>query len=199
MNARSDIGATFVLWLTGLSGAGKTTLARLTADSLRGRGMRIEVLDGDEIRRRLSPELGFSRKDRDRNVVRLAFLSELLARNGVSVIVAAISPYWEERALARAVVGAHRFIETHVDCPLPVCIERDVKGLYRRALAGDLPRFTGVGDPYQAPESPELVVRTDREAPEASVDRILDYLESGGWAPRAGGPAVRALDLKVGT
>ena len=192
MNTGSGTSGSFVLWLTGLSGAGKTTIAGRLAGELRRRGMRIEVLDGDLVREHLSPDLGFSKPDRDRNVTRLAFVSELLARNGVSVIVAAISPFWEERALARSIVGAHRFLEVHVDCPLEVCIARDPKGLYRRALAGEIPRFTGVSDPYEVPEAPDLAVRTDLEPPEATATRVLDHLVVEGWIP--------GLELrKVGT
>jgi adenylyl-sulfate kinase len=170
----------FVVWLTGLSGAGKSTLSVPLAERLRAAGRRVEVLDGDEVRTHLSKGLGFSREDRDTNVRRIGFVAELLARNGVGAITAAISPYRDVRAEVRARVERHgaSFIEVHVDCPLEVLAARDVKGLYRRALAGEIPHFTGVSDPYEPPLAPEVVVRSDREAVTDSLERI--------WAALAG-------------
>lgn len=179
-------GTGFVLWLTGLSGAGKSTLADLLAHRLRAEGHRVEVLDGDEVRTHLSKGLGFSREDRDTNVKRIAYVAKLLARNGVIVITAAISPYREARAWARTEIS--RFVEVYVKCPLSVCAQRDVKGLYAQALAGDLPKFTGVSDPYEAPENPEIVVDTSREEPEQSAALILATLERD-WLPKAASPA----------
>lgn len=169
----------FVLWLTGLSGAGKTTLAGRLAPELRARGLRVEVLDGDEVRTNLSKGLGFSKEDRDTNVRRIGYVARLLARNGVAAIAAAISPYAEVREeVRRAVEGdGADFIEVYVECPLDVLAERDVKGLYRKALAGEIRGFTGVSDPYEAPPAPEVVVRTHEEAAEASAGRIIVELE----------------------
>ena len=139
----------------------------------------MEVLDGDEVRQRLNRDLGFSKEDRDENIRRIAFVAKLLARNGVATITAAISPYRAVREEARREI--ERFVEVYLKCPLETCIGRDVKGLYRRALAGEIPNFTGVSDPYEEPIAPELVVETDREAPEASARRILARLEELGY------------------
>jgi len=182
----------FVLWLTGLSGAGKTTLAARLAPELRARGLRVEVLDGDEVRTNLSKGLGFSREDRDTNIRRIGFVARLLARNGVGVITAAISPYADVREEVRRAVedeGAG-FVEVYVECPVEVLAERDVKGLYRKALAGEIKEFTGVSDPYEAPPAPEVVVRTHEEAVETSAAGILLELETRGLVPlvSAGGP-----------
>jgi len=167
----------FVLWLTGLSGAGKSTLAEAVRARL-GAGARLEVLDGDEVRTHLSKGLGFSREDRDTNVRRIAFVARLLARHGVGTIAAAISPYAETRDEVRreAETDGTPFLEVHVSAPIEVLAARDVKGLYRRALAGELAHFTGVSDPYEAPQAPDLVVESDREALEESLDRILRLL-----------------------
>ncbi len=164
-----------VLWFTGLSGAGKSTLSVPVAERLRGVGHRVEVLDGDEVRTHLSKGLGFSKEDRDTNVRRIGYVAELLARNGVYAVTAAISPYREVRDEVRAKVTRHgaRFIEIYVECPLEVLAERDVKGLYKRAMAGEIDRFTGVSDPYEPPVRPEIVVRSDREKVSDSVERIL--------------------------
>jgi adenylylsulfate kinase len=175
----------FVLWLTGLSGAGKTTLAARLAPELRARGLRVEVLDGDEVRTNLSKGLGFSREDRDTNIRRIGFVARLLARNGVGVITAAISPYADVREEVRRAVedeGAG-FVEVYVECPVEVLAERDVKGLYRKALAGEIKEFTGVSDPYEAPRAPEVVVRTDAETVETSAAGILFELETRGLIP----------------
>lgn len=172
----------FTLWLTGLSGAGKSTLAERLAPALRGRGVPVEVLDGDEVRTHLSRGLGFSREDRDTNVRRLGYVAKLLSRNGVAVITAAISPY---RATRDEVRGQHeRFVEVFVRCPLHVLVERDVKGLYAKALRGEIEHFTGISDPYEEPLSPEVIVDSSREQVELSVKRILSTLERLGYLPR---------------
>ncbi len=171
----------FVVWFTGLPSAGKSTLARRLEQALRQRGVGVEVLDGDEVRQRLNRALGFSKEDRDENIRRIAFVARLLAQHGVAAITAAISPYREVRDEARREIG--RFVEVYVKCPLEVCIQRDVKGLYRRALAGELLNFTGVSDPYEEPLHPELVIETDRETPEGGVRRILDTLEERSYLP----------------
>lgn len=163
------------IWFTGLSGAGKSTIARLVADALEERGRRVEILDGDEIRQHLSKGLGFSKEDRDTNVRRIAYVAGLLTRNGVITITAAISPYRETRAWARAWIGD--FVEVYVNCPVEVCAERDVKGLYRKAYAGEIPHFTGVSDPYEPPENPDIVVETHRETPTESAMKIVHLLE----------------------
>jgi adenylyl-sulfate kinase len=163
------------LWLTGLSGAGKSTIAEGVAVELRRRGRRVEVLDGDAIRENLSKGLGFSKEDRDTNIRRIGFVAELLARNGVVVIVAAISPYRAVRDDVRARI--ERFVEVHVHCPLEELVRRDVKGLYRRALAGEIANFTGVSDPYEEPVQPEVVVDTSVESVDGSVHRVLAVLE----------------------
>ena len=177
----------FVLWFTGLSGAGKSTLTEAVAPLLRARGTRVEVLDGDEVRLNLSKGLGFSREDRDTNILRIGFVANLLARNGVAVITAAISPYRETRDAVRRLVEADggRFIEAHVAATLEECEARDVKGLYAEARAGKRPGFTGIDDPYETPTSPEIVIPTGQEPAAASIARVLDYLERQGLIERA--------------
>jgi adenylylsulfate kinase len=166
----------FTLWFTGLSGAGKSTLANLVADELRARGHRVEVLDGDEVRTNLSKGLGFSKEDRDTNIRRIGYVCNLLARNGVIAISAAISPYRDVRDEVR---GLHqRFFEVFVKCPLDTLVERDVKGLYKKALKGEIANFTGVSDPYEEPLNAELVVETHRESREESCQRLIAKLES---------------------
>lgn len=166
----------FTLWFTGLSGAGKSTLAELAAEELRRRGHRVEVLDGDEVRTHLSKGLGFSKEDRDTNIRRIGYVCKLLARNGVIVISAAISPYREIRDEVRQ---AHdRFVEVYVKCPLDVLVERDVKGLYKKAIKGEIANFTGVSDPYEEPLNPELVIETHRESRDESLTRLIGALES---------------------
>ena len=168
-------GAT--IWLTGLSGAGKSTVAGILEGALRERGERVEVLDGDVIRTNLSKGLGFSKEDRDVNVRRVAFVADLLSRNGVVVIAALISPYREARDEARSLMG-ERFVEVHVKASLEACAERDVKGHYARARSGETTAFTGVSDPYEEPEAPELVLETTSESPEESAARVLDLLDA---------------------
>ncbi|MGA7412118.1 MAG: adenylyl-sulfate kinase [Bryobacteraceae bacterium] len=170
----TSAGRGTVVWLTGLSSAGKTTLAVEVFDRLRVAGHKVELLDGDLVRQRLSKGLGFSKEDRDENIRRIGFVAELLARNGVTVIVSAISPYRALRAEVR--LSIPNFVEVFVNAPLDVCEGRDVKGLYRRARAGELHGFTGVDDPYEAPLQPEVECRTDLETVEESVQKILDYL-----------------------
>lgn len=169
----------FVVWLTGLPGAGKTTIAKKLAEELRRRGHRVEIMDGDEVRRNISPELGFSKEDREIHVKRVAYISKLLARNGVAVIVGLISPYRETRDYARELIG-DGFYEVFVDCPVKVCMERDPKGLYKKALAGEISDFTGVQDPYEPPLNPELVLKTSEEDLEESVSKVLKFLEKRG-------------------
>ncbi|MGH7936084.1 MAG: adenylyl-sulfate kinase, partial [Chthoniobacterales bacterium] len=164
----------FTLWFTGLSGAGKSTLANLVAAELRNRGQRVEILDGDEVRTNLSKGLGFSKEDRDTNIRRIGYVCNLLARNGVIAISAAISPYRDVRDEVR---GLHqRFFEVFVKCPLDTLVERDVKGLYKKALKGEIANFTGVSDPYEDPLNPELVVETHVETREESLQRLIAQL-----------------------
>jgi sulfate adenylyltransferase len=171
----------FILWFTGLSGAGKSTLAR-GLDSVLRAERPVEILDGDEVRTHLSKGLGFSREDRDTNIRRIGFVARLLARNGSAAIAAAISPYAATRAEVRALAEADGvpFVEVFASASIDKLAERDVKGLYRKALAGELPHFTGVSDPYEAPESPDVVIRTDAETVEESLARILAHLGSRG-------------------
>lgn len=171
----------FVLWLTGLSGAGKSTLATALTDELRAERP-VEVLDGDEVRTHLSKGLGFSKEDRDTNVLRIAWVACTLARNGVAVITAAISPYRGAREKARdlAEESGTPFVEVHVDAPLATLVERDVKGLYKKALAGEITGFTGVSDPYEAPERPEIRISSDQETVAESVERVLSFLRDEG-------------------
>ena len=167
----------FTLWFTGLSGAGKSTLSREVAAVLEDRGRRVERLDGDEIRQHLSRGLGFSRDDRNENVRRIGFVARLLSRNGAVAIAAAISPYRELRDEVR---HAHEapFVEIFVECPLETLVKRDPKGLYAKALQGELPNFSGVSDPYEPPFAPEITVHTDRESVAASRDVILRWLDT---------------------
>ncbi|MGO9267728.1 MAG: adenylyl-sulfate kinase, partial [Candidatus Binataceae bacterium] len=157
----------FTLWFTGLSGSGKSTLANLIADELRSRGHRVEVLDGDEVRTNLSKGLGFSKEDRDTNIRRIGYVCKLLARNGVIAISAAISPYRDVRDEVRKMHD--RFFEVFVECPLDTLVERDVKGLYKKAIAGEIKNFTGVSDPYEAPLNAELIVNSSIESREESL------------------------------
>jgi adenylylsulfate kinase len=168
----------FTLWFTGLSGAGKTTLARLVEFELKTRGHKIEVLDGDIIRTNLSKGLGFSKEDRDTNIRRIGFVCRLLSRNDVIAIAAAISPYRAVREEVRGQIGS--FVEVYVKCPIEVLAERDVKGLYKKALAGEIKNFTGVDDPYEEPLSPEITIHSDLETPEYSAARIIAKLEELG-------------------
>ncbi len=172
-----------VVWLTGLSGAGKSTLTDALVPKLRAAGKRVEVLDGDVVRTNLSKGLGFSREDRDTNIARVAWVAHLLARNGVFVVVAAISPFRATRDAARATIGD--FVEVHVAAPLDECIKRDVKGLYARAIAGEIAEFTGISDPYEAPLSPELSIDTSTMSVDQGVDRIVRTLRELGYLEEA--------------
>lgn len=171
----------FVLWFTGLSGAGKSTMSALVAEELRRRGVHVEVLDGDEVRTHLSKGLGFSKEDRDTNVRRIGFVAKLLARAGACAITAAISPYRDVRDEQRAQID--RFVEVYCACPVDALAARDPKGLYKRALAGEIPHFTGIDDPYEPPLSPEVTLLTDRESKEESLGKLLAKLEALGYIP----------------
>ncbi len=173
----------FTLWFTGMSGSGKTTLARAVERILRDRGLKVEVLDGDVVRTNLSKGLGFSKEDRDTNIKRIGFVCKLLTRNGVVAVGSAISPYREVRDYVRRDIG--RFVEVYCRCPLDVLVQRDVKGLYKKALDGEIDNFTGISDPYEEPLNPEVVVDTDKEAPERSVAGIVRKLEELAYIPEA--------------
>ncbi len=172
----------FTLWFTGLSGAGKTTLTNEIVPQLKARGVKVEVLDGDEVRTNLSKGLGFSKEDRDTNIRRIGYVARLLSRNGVGVIVAAISPYKEIRDEVRKDVEANgaAFIEVFVKASLDTLVQRDVKGLYKKAIAGEIANFTGVSDPYEAPVNPEILVSSDTESIADSAAKIIDHLEESG-------------------
>jgi len=173
----------FTLWFTGMSGAGKTTVARLVEKELRSRGLKVEVLDGDIVRTNLSKGLGFSKEDRDTNIRRIGFVCDLLSRNGVIAIGAAISPYRAIRDEIRAKTG--KFVEVYCQCELDALIARDVKGLYKKALAGEIKNFTGISDPYEAPLDAEVTVYSDRETPDVSAARVMAKLEELGYVPAA--------------
>jgi adenylyl-sulfate kinase len=190
-----------VIWLTGLSGAGKTTLAQSLLRELQSEGMKVEMLDGDEVRENLSRGLGFSKQDRDTNIRRIGFVARLLARNGVAVLASAISPYRQSRDDVRSLIerdGA-RFIEVFVRCPLDVLIERDVKGLYKKAIRGEIANFTGISDPYEKPLNPECIVDSSIETVEESARRVLSILREGSVPGGASGLSAAALEpLEIG-
>lgn len=167
------------LWFTGLSGAGKTTISKSVAEKLRLDGYKLEVLDGDIVRQNLTKGLGFSKEDRDENIRRIGFVANLLTRNGVIVIVSAISPYRAIREEVRGRIGD--FIEVYVNAPLEVCEARDVKGLYRRARSGEIKNFTGIDDPYESPTNPDIECRTDQEELAESVEKVLGKLQADGY------------------
>lgn len=171
----------FVLWMTGLSGAGKTTLAVALEEVLKARGMRIERLDGDTVREGLTKDLGFSKEDRDKNIERVTFVAKLLSRNNVGVIASFISPYAAMREHVKK--ETTNFIETYIDAPLEVVEGRDVKGWYAKARAGLVKNFTGIDDPFEAPDTPDLHVRTDHGTQEECLAQIIQYLESRGFVP----------------
>ncbi|MCG8416932.1 MAG: adenylyl-sulfate kinase [Proteobacteria bacterium] len=175
-----------VVWFTGLSGSGKSTLSGRIAELLRPTGLPVELLDGDIIRTNLSKGLGFSKDDRDTNIRRIGFVSRLLARNGVLVFAAAISPYEAIRAEQRQLVEADGadFCEVFMKCQLEVLIQRDVKGLYKRALAGEIENFTGISDPYEPPSRPDVIVESDSETVEIGIKRVLNVLAEKGHVPR---------------
>lgn len=173
----------FCLWLTGLPSAGKTTIARELVPRLQGQGWPVQLLDGDEVRKGLSADLGFDRASREAHARRVTFVAKVLVRAGAVPIVALISPYRVSREYARNEIG--RFVEVYVNTPIEVCESRDVKGLYRRARAGEVRDMTGVDDPYEAPQSPEIVCETVRRPATEAAEGILRDLERGGWLTRA--------------
>ncbi|MBX3306473.1 MAG: adenylyl-sulfate kinase [Nitrospira sp.] len=173
------MGQGMTIWLTGLSGAGKTTLARLVEVELRALGQQVEVLDGDIVRAQLCKDLGFSKEDRDRHIQRIGFVCEVLSRNGIVAIAAVISPYRTARDAVRKRIG--RFMEVYCKCPLDVVIRRDTKGLYRKALAGEITNFTGISDPYEEPLAPDIVLETDTDPPERCVAALLEKLKQTGY------------------
>jgi len=168
----------FTAWFTGLPCCGKTTVADRVADILKSKGYRVERLDGDIVRKGLTSDLGFSKEDRDQNIKRVTFVAKLLTRNGVAVLATFVSPYRERRQKTRMEIG--NFIEIYTKCHVKVCIERDVKGMYKKALNGEIKNFTGVDDPYEEPSNPELVINTDTETVEESVEKVLNKLEELG-------------------
>jgi adenylyl-sulfate kinase len=172
-------GKGFTLWFTGLSGAGKSTLSEALAPVLRSRGHNVEILDGDVVRTNLSKGLSFSKEDRDTNILRIGFVAHLLSRNGVVVITAAISPYRDIRDQNRALIGD--FVEVYARCSIEELTRRDVKGLYEKALRGEIQNFTGISDPYEEPLNPEVIVDTELETVEESMNKILSFLESRGY------------------
>ena len=185
--ATTDLRGTtgFTIWFTGLSGSGKSTISEILEPELRRRGHRVEVLDGDVVRTHLSKGLGFSKEDRDINIRRIGWVCQVLARNDVVAIAAAISPYRAVRDEVRESIG--RFVEVYVEAPISVLAERDVKGLYKKALAGEITGFTGVSDPYEPPVAPEVTCYTDgRETPEESAQRVLAKLDELGYLRREG-------------
>jgi adenylylsulfate kinase len=169
----------FTVWFTGLSGSGKSTIAEMLYHEFQARGLKTEILDGDEVRKNLSKGLGFSKEDRDTNILRIGFVANLLTRNGVATICCPISPYKETRDACRELIG--EFVEVHVDATVEeIAAHRDPKGLYKKALAGEITGFTGVDDPYEAPEDPELHLDTERQTPEESLEAVLDRLQELG-------------------
>lgn len=170
------------LWFTGLSGAGKSTISHKVEAILREEGYKVEILDGDIVRTNLTKGLGFSKEDRDTNIRRIGFVADLLTRNGVIVIVSAISPYRDIRDEVREKIG--NFVEIFVNAPLAVCEDRDVKGLYQKARTGEIKMFTGISDPYEPPTNPEIECRTDLEELDESVNKVLTYLEQSGYLPK---------------
>src|SRR5437870_976336 len=176
----------FTLWFTGLSGAGKTTIAELVRPELERRGLLVEWLDGDDVREHLSKGLGFSKEDRDTNIDRIGWVASRLTRHGAAVIVSAISPYVEARQKAREMVEGHgAFVEVFVDASVEECARRDVKGLYEKAFRGEIKEFTGVSDPYEVPANPEIRIESEDEEPAESAERIVQLLEQRGLVPAA--------------
>ena len=171
----------FTMWFTGLSGAGKTVIAKQVERELLERGLKVERLDGDIVRQSLTRDLGFSKADRDQNIERVTFVAKLLTRNNVAVLCSFISPYRARRAKSRGEIG--EFIEVYVEASVETCAERDVKGLYAKAFAGEIANFTGVSDPYEPPENAEIVCHTAVETVEESVKKVMDYLDRGGYTP----------------
>ena len=181
MTRQSERG--FTVWFTGLSGAGKSTLAEMLFHELRRRDMNVELLDGDVVRTNLSKGLGFSKEDRDANILRIGFVANLLTRNGVATIVSAVSPYADARNQCRILIKD--FVEVYVHATVEECAKRDVKGLYQKAMAGEIKGFTGVDDPYEEPQSPELFIDTMVESPESSLEHLLESLSDYGYIDSA--------------
>jgi len=169
----------FTLWFTGLPCSGKSVVADRVAEMLKMRGLRVERLDGDIVRQNLTRDLGYSKKDRDENIRRVTFVAKLLTRNGVAVLTSFISPYRELREHARKEIG--NFIEVYVKCPVEVCMKRDVKGMYQRALRGEIKEFTGVSDPYEEPLEPEIILETDKETLEECAAKVIEKLNDLGY------------------
>ncbi|TEU08678.1 adenylyl-sulfate kinase [Candidatus Bathyarchaeota archaeon] len=169
----------FTAWFTGLPCSGKTTIADGVAEVLRGRGLKVERLDGDIVRKGLTSDLGFSKEDRDENIKRVTYVAKLLTRNDVAVLATFVSPYRERRAKTREEIGD--FVEIYTRCPVEICIERDDKGMYKKAIAGEIKNFTGIDDPYEEPEDPELILDTDKMGVEECVQKVLDKLEELGY------------------
>jgi len=169
----------FTAWFTGLPCSGKTTIADGVAEVLRGRGLKVERLDGDIVRKGLTSDLGFSKEDRDENIKRVTYVAKLLTRNDVAVLATFVSPYRERRAKTREEIGD--FVEIYTRCPVEICIERDDKGMYKKAIAGEIKDFTGIDDPYEEPEGPELILDTDMMSVEECVQKVLDKLEEWGY------------------
>ncbi len=179
MAEKMDDAKGFTLWFTGLPCSGKSAVADRVAEILRGRGLRVERLDGDIVRQDLTRDLGFSKEDRDENIRRVTFVAKLLTRNGVAVLTSFISPYRDVRARSRREIG--NFLEVYVKCTLEECVRRDVKGMYEKAMRGEIKEFTGVSDPYEEPENPEILLQTDKETLEESVAIVLKRLEELGY------------------
>jgi len=169
----------FTLWFTGLPCSGKTAVANKVAEALRERGLRVERLDGDIVRQSLTRDLGFSKEDRNENIRRVTFVAKLLTRNGVAVLTSFISPYREIREHARQEIGS--FVEVYVKCPVEVCIERDTKGMYEKAIKGEIKEFTGVSDPYEEPLNPEILLESDKETLEESTNKVIQRLNDLGY------------------
>lgn len=173
----------FTLWFTGLPCSGKTTISEIVGKELRDRDLNVEMLDGDELRRNLSKDLGFSKEDRETHIKRVGFIAKLLSRNDVATLAAFVSPYRAVRKYLRIEIG--NFIEVYVKCPVEVCIKRDVKGMYKKAIAGEIKNFTGISDPYEEPLEPEIIVETDKEMPIESAQKVIQRLESMEYIPPA--------------
>ena len=165
------------VWFTGLPCSGKSTLARMAVEKLAGLGLSVEMLDGDELRKHFSAGMGFTKEERWSHLRRVSYLCHLLTKHGVIVIASFVAPYRENREYARGLIG-DRFLEVFTDASVEVCIKRDVKGMYKKALAGEIPRFTGVSDPYERPEHPELLLKTDMEPPEDSLNKLMELLRN---------------------
>jgi adenylyl-sulfate kinase len=176
---KNDNQKGFTLWFTGLPCSGKSAVADRVAEILRGKGLRVERLDGDIVRQDLTRDLGFSKEDRDENIRRVTLVAKLLTRNGVAVLTSFISPYRDVRARSRGEIG--NFIEVYAKCALDECIRRDVKGMYQKAIRGEIKEFTGISDPYEEPENPEILLQTDKEKIEESVVIVLERLEELGY------------------